>query len=127
MKGFIDRLERSGNNFSIIDYKATYYPFSQDKADADWQLGIYELAVRDEFPEAEGVSLTWYFLGPGLVVSSIRSAEQRQDLHRRITALIDEIEKASDFPPVANQYCYRCDYNLECAEEKTTKNPYVCF
>jgi len=127
MKGFIDRLERSGNNFSIIDYKATYYPFSQDRADADWQFGIYELAVRDEVREAEKVSLNWYFLGPGLVVSSSRSAQQRQDLRRSITALIAEIEKADDFPPIASHYCYRCNYALECAEEKTTKIPWVCL
>lgn len=117
MKGFIDRLERRGNNFYIIDYKATDYPYTQEQADADWQLGIYELAVRGEFPEAEEVTLIWFFLGPGLIVSSTRSAEQRKELRNEIRALINEIENASEFPPTENRYCFRCDYNLECAEE----------
>lgn len=118
MKGIIDRLERRGNDFYIIDYKATDHPFTQEKANADWQLGIYELGVRDEFPEAEQVTLIWYFLGPPLVVSSTRNAQQREELVGQIRALVSEIENASEFPPTENRYCYRCDYHLECEEEK---------
>ncbi len=121
--GYIDRLERAGNDFVVIDYKATNFPYSQEQADADWQLGIYELAVRDEFPEAENVTLNWYFLGPPRLVSSTRSLEQREDLARKVMALIQEIENATDFPPTKNRRCGYCDFQEECEEEKVKDRP----
>jgi len=117
MGGYMDRLERSGNAFRIIDYKCTDRVMSQEKADKDHQLGIYELALREQYPEAEEVTLEWFYLGAGEVVSSLRAAEQREDLEREVVRMVLTIEADSEFLPLGNRWC-PCEYIEECEAEK---------
>ena len=117
MGGYIDRLERSGNDFRIIDYKCSDYVLTQDRADKDHQLGIYELALRQQYPEAEEVTLEWFFLGAGEVASSSRTAEQREDLEREIVMMVQTIEADSEYLPLGNRWC-PCEYVEECEAEK---------
>lgn len=125
MGGYIDRLERIGNEFHIIDYKASDRPMSQDKADNDWQLAIYEMAIREEFPEAQTVRLEWFYLGPGIVVRSARTPEQLKDLEGEICTLIDEIESDTEFLPLGNNWC-PCEYAGLCEMEKARRQLKAC-
>lgn len=117
MIGYIDRLEKQGNVYRIIDYKASDYPMAQAKADEDWQLAIYEMAVRDEFPDADDVVLEWFYLGPGVVVQSSRTPEQLRDLQGEICSLVTEIENDREFLPLGNNWC-PCEYEEQCKAEK---------
>lgn len=117
MGGFIDRLERRGDDYHIIDYKASYYPMTQAKANADWQLPIYEMAVRKEYPDAQSVLLEWFYLGPGIVVQSARTAEQLKELEGEICALIDAIESDAEFLPLGNNWC-PCEHEDRCKADK---------
>lgn len=117
MGGYIDRMERSGNSFRIIDYKCSDYVMRQDKADKDHQLGIYEMALRQLYPEAEEVTLEWYYLGAGQVARSSRTAEQREDLEREIVRMVKTIEADSEYLPLGNRWC-PCEYVEECEAEK---------
>jgi RecB family exonuclease len=117
MGGYIDRLERSGKAFRIIDYKCSDYVMSQDRADKDHQLGIYELALRRQYPEIEKVTLEWYYLGAGEVASSSRTAEQREELEREVVRLVQTIESDSEYLPLGNRWC-PCEYAEECEGEK---------
>jgi putative RecB family exonuclease len=117
MGGFIDRLERKGNSFRIIDYKCSKRVLSQDRADEDHQLGIYELALRELYPDAEEVTLEWYFLGAGEVASSTRTAEQRAGLEREIVKMVRTIEADTEFLPLGTRWC-PCEYAEECEAEK---------
>lgn len=121
MGGYIDRLERSGNDFRIIDYKCTDYVMSQEKADRDHQLGIYELAIREQYPEAEEVTLEWYLLGAGEVASSSRTADQRDELERKIIRMVQAIEADSEYLPLGNRWC-PCEYEEECEAEKARRS-----
>lgn len=125
MGGYIDRLERIGNEFHIIDYKASDRPMSQEKADQDWQLAIYEMATREEFSDAEAVFLEWFYLGPGVVVSSVRTPEQLEDLEGEICTLIAEIENDTEFLPLGNNWC-PCEYAEFCEEEKERRRLKAC-
>jgi putative RecB family exonuclease len=127
MGGYIDRLERKGNSFRVIDYKCSDYVMSQDKADEDLQLGVYELAVRNEFSEAEDVKLEWYILGPGEVIRSSRTPEQLEALTSEIAQAIEEIEGNSEYLPLGTRWC-PCEYADECEAEKarrTVKPPEI--
>jgi len=117
MGGYMDRVERKGNSFRIIDYKCTDYVMSQDKADKDHQLGIYEIALRQQYPEAEEVVLEWYILGAGEVASSSRTAEQREELKCEIVRMVQAIEADTEYPPLGNRWC-PCEYAEECEAEK---------
>jgi len=117
MIGYIDRLEKQGKVYHIIDYKASDYPMKQAKADEDWQLAIYEMAVRDEFPDADDVVLEWFYLGRGVVVQSARTPEQLRDLEGEICSLVTEIENDTDFLPLGKNWC-PCEYEDLCQAEK---------
>lgn len=125
MGGYVDRLERVGDELHIIDYKASDYPMKQEKADVDWQLPIYQMAVQEEFPEAERFLLEWFYLGAGVVVQSARTPEQLQDLKGEICSLIDEIESDTEFQPLGNNWC-PCEYEELCKTEKERRRLKAC-
>ena len=116
--GRIDRLQRDGDTIHIIDYKTSRGVMSQEDADSDMQLALYELGIRQEFPDVESVELHWYMLAHSDVVTSVRDEEARRQLAARIIRIADEIEGATDFRPSESHLCGWCEYQEECAEEK---------
>ncbi|MCG2795922.1 MAG: PD-(D/E)XK nuclease family protein [Actinomycetia bacterium] len=118
IKGFIDRLQRDGNTFHIIDYKVTKNDMAQEKADSDTQLALYEMGIRKLYPDAQNVVLHWYMLPHNNVVDSTRSEGDLLDLESEVLALIEKIESTSDFLPVETALCGWCEYQEECEEEK---------
>ncbi len=116
--GKIDRVHRDGDTIHIIDYKTSRGQMSQEDADSDRQLGLYELGIRQEFPDAEAVELHWYMLGHTEVVTSVRDEETRRRLAESVCRLADEIESTTDFRPCESRLCGWCEYQEECAEEK---------
>jgi putative RecB family exonuclease len=118
LNGIVDRLQREGGRLHIIDYKTSKGQMTQDQADRDEQLAIYELGLRQLYPDAEEIELHWYMLAHKEVVTSVRDAEARRRLEDRISRLIEEIENATDFRPTEGTLCGWCDYAEECAVEK---------
>lgn len=116
--GKIDRVHRDGNTIHIIDYKTSKDMMSQDAADRDRQLGLYELGIRQEFPDIEAVELHWYMLAHREVVTSVRDEEARRQLAESVCRIAGEIESTTDFRPCESKLCGWCDYRDECAEEK---------
>ncbi len=116
--GKIDRLHRDGGTIHIIDYKTSKDPMSQEDADSDRQLGLYELGIRQEFPDVQAVELHWYMLGHKEVVTSIRDEEARRQLAERICRIAEEIEGTNEFRPSEGSLCGWCEYTEECADEK---------
>ena len=118
INGMVDRLQRDGGKLHVIDYKTSKGRMSQDQADEDRQLALYELGLRQLHPEVEEIELHWYMLAHREVVTSIRDAEARRRLEDQISRLIEEIESAADFRPKESALCGWCDYQAECAAEK---------
>jgi len=51
IRGFIDRLGYCGNGvYEIHDYKTSGFLPSQDKLDADRQLALYQIGIKEQFP-----------------------------------------------------------------------------
>jgi len=118
MKGFVDRLQKDGNTFHIIDYKVTKNDMTQEKADKDTQLALYEIGIRKLYPDVGNVVLHWYMLPHSNVVDSTRSEGDLLELEGDVLALIEEIESTSEFLPVETALCGWCEYHEECEEEK---------
>jgi putative RecB family exonuclease len=118
VNGIVDRLQREGGRLHIIDYKTSKGRMTQDQADRDRQLAIYELGLRQLYPDAEEIELHWYMLAHKDVVTSTRDAEARRRLEDQVSSLIEEIESATDFRPSEGTLCGWCDYAEECAAEK---------
>jgi putative RecB family exonuclease len=111
LSGYIDRLMQASDGvYEIHDYKTGKHLPTQDDVNEDRQLGLYELAVRHEFPDAKEVRLIWHYLRFDKQLVSVRTEKQRQDLLADTLKLIHKIESAKDFPATESKLCGWCDY-----------------
>ncbi|HEY3297904.1 MAG TPA: ATP-dependent DNA helicase [Armatimonadota bacterium] len=111
--GFVDRIDPLGEGAcSVVDYK-TGKAKTQKDVDADMQLSVYALAVRECLGlKAEKLSL--YFLKTDEIISTTRTDEQLAEVVERILSVADLIE-ARKFEPNPDPFkCGRCDYNAIC-------------
>jgi len=118
--GYIDRLDWNDREaiFEIHDYKTSGSLPSQDEADADEQLGLYHLAVRQEWPDAERVRLVWHYLVFNREIVSKRTPEDLKSLEAELVRRVRGIEACSDFPPTPSALCDWCGYQDICPEWK---------
>lgn len=117
IEGFVDRLVLARDGaFEIHDYKTAKTLPSQADMDADWQLALYELAVRHEWPDTREVRLRWHYVRHGKVITSVRDAAARERLRADVAALIAAIKRDHEFPPKVTPLCDWCEYKDLCPE-----------
>jgi putative RecB family exonuclease len=113
--GFIDRLVKvADGEWEIHDYKTGASLPPQERADADRQLALYELAVREMYPDAERVTLVWHYLAFDHEIRSTRTAEEREHLRADVLESMKRIEAQSAFPARTSRLCDWCDYQSVC-------------
>ncbi len=130
LKGIVDRLDHDGNgHWEIHDYKTGKRAFTQNQADRDGQLALYQLALKQKERDVRRVTLVWHFVQRRVEVRSSRNAQQLRALIQRTRATIDEIrlkiENAGSFPPRETILCNWCYFWEECPVKRGT-NPYFC-
>ena len=115
IEGFIDRLALAKDgSFEIHDYKTSRtLPTQQDK-DLDWQLPIYEIAVRHAWPDTKEVRLIWHYVRFGKKLISTRDAAALEGLKSEISSLIEAIKHDHQFLPVKSRLCDWCEYRDLC-------------
>ncbi|MHB8095039.1 MAG: RecB family exonuclease [Candidatus Aminicenantales bacterium] len=118
--GYIDRLDWDDREgvFEIHDYKTSGSLPGQEKADSDEQLGLYHLAIRNEWPDAEKVRLVWHYLVFNREIVSGRTPKDLKSLEAELVRRVREIEACSDFPPTTSALCDWCGYQDICPEWK---------
>ncbi len=113
--GYIDRLVKASDGvWEIHDYKTSATLATQEKADADRQLALYELAVREMYPDAREVCLVWHYVAFDHEVRSCRTPEQLADLRAEILSAVRRIEAQSEFPTKVSRLCDWCDFRTMC-------------
>lgn len=122
-RGVLDRLDWNDkeNVFEIHDYKTSSNLMTQEEADSDWQLAIYQLALESRWPDARQARLIWHFLLFNKEIRSSRSPSELADLQKKIVARIREIEACREFPPHKSALCDWCGYQEICPEWKHPK------
>lgn len=117
IEGYIDRLSVEGDgDFVIHDYKTAKTLPDQAHADADWQLALYELAVRRDWPDLKSVKLRWHYVRHGVDLTSTRDAAAREGLRADVAALISAIKHDHAFTPRPGRLCDWCEYKDLCPE-----------
>ena len=117
--GYIDRLSRTTNGiYQIHDYKTSAHLPSQEDADNDRQLGLYQIGVRKKWPDINNIKLIWHYVAFDRELISSRSDEAISKLVLETTRLIDEIDSATDFPPKESGLCDWCEYPDLCPMRK---------
>ena len=120
MQGYIDRLDKIGDgHFAVHDYKTSNRVPPQNKADKDRQLGLYELAVQQRYPEVKKIDLIWHYVRFDEEVRSSRDEKQLDSMITSTVSLINDIEAATerkDFPTKTSILCNWCEYKAQCPE-----------
>ncbi len=113
ISGVIDRMDRiPGGGYEIIDYKTSRRLPPKQQVDRDLQLSVYHLAAR-EIWGIEPERLTLYYLLPGERMSTVRTAQDSDELRRRIATVAERIA-AGKFEPRQNPLCDWCDFQARC-------------
>jgi putative RecB family exonuclease len=117
IEGYVDRLVLAKDGaFEIHDYKTAKTLPTQEDMDADWQLALYELAVRHDWPDTKDVRLRWHYVRHGKVITSVRDAAARERLRAEAAALISSIKRDHEFKPNVTPLCDWCEYKDLCPE-----------
>ena len=115
IEGFIDRLALGKDGaFEIHDYKTSKRLPTQEDVDADWQLAIYDLAVRHSWPDTKRVRLIWHYLRHGKDLISEREQGAREKLRAEVAELILKIKSDHQFEPRQSALCDWCEYRDLC-------------
>jgi len=114
--GILDRLDWNDREkvFEIHDYKTSSILMTQEQADRDIQLPLYQIAVQSRWPEAEKAKLIWHFLLFNKKIESSRTKEELNTLQEIVVNKIKVIEVSSEFPPTQSALCDWCDFQEIC-------------
>jgi len=113
--GFIDRLDKVADGvWEIHDYKTAASLMTQDAADANRQLALYELAIRQMYSDVREVTLVWHYVALDCEVRSSRTPGQLADLRDQVLASVEHIEAQRSFPTKTSSLCDWCEYRPLC-------------
>lgn len=114
--GFIDRLvyNKDTEEYEIHDYKTTSTIPNKEKVEADRQLALYSIAIKQMYGADKSVLLTWHYLNHNMKIVSRRTEQQLEDLKIEIMKLIEEIESTKKFEANVSKLCEWCEYNRSC-------------
>jgi len=122
--GAIDRIDKKGEKYEIIDYKTDRKIPPQETIDKNLQLSIYLKAFLNRWPtlldgseKIEKVKLTLHFLRHNIRISTTRNASDVKMIEKNLLDDINEIEKAREenkFEPSLSPLCDWCNYQKTC-------------
>jgi putative RecB family exonuclease len=115
LRGIIDRIARAKDGvLEIQDFKTARRIPKQEALDRDRQLGLYELAIREQFGESGEIRLVWHYVLLDQRRVSQRSPEQREKLRSDTVRAIDKIRSEREFAPKPSGLCGWCEYRERC-------------
>ena len=119
LQGYIDRLSRRADDtYEIHDYKTSAHLPTQDEADTDRQLGLYQLGVQGMWNDVQEVDLIWHYMRFDKEIRSRHSLEQLEATKRTCINTINDIESLgrneAEFPTHPSRLCEWCDFRLIC-------------
>lgn len=125
INGIIDRITRiDKGEYRIIDYKTfTKLPSKNKLVDMTQQLEIYEFAIRDMFPDAEKIHLTWnllYFDEDVIMTKNLKNKIDESYLEKLKNKLLTQIDfiketdEKKNYKTNVTRLCDWCDYKSIC-------------
>lgn len=118
IRGFIDRLvyDIEKGHYEIHDYKTANTLPTQEKMDADRQLALYSIAIKEMYGKDKEVVLIWHYLAYDHKIISRRTEEQLEKLKEETKKLIEDIRQTRVFLPNKSILCEWCEYKSICPE-----------
>lgn len=111
----MDRLDDCGDGrYEIHDYKTAGYLPRQDYLDADRQLALYSLWVKENFRDTKSVDLVWHYLVFDKELRSTRTEAQLEELRLATLVAVKSVVDAQEFPAIETALCDWCRYRSIC-------------
>ena len=123
IKGYIDRVDRRGSEYRIVDYKTSKNVFDKRDLADSLQTGIYALAILNEFGVLPAESMYRFILLDKEQQSL--SEGWTESLIKNLNDLLDSIDADSQknaFAPKPVPLCYWCSYCKQNPEATQYKN-----
>ena len=115
VRGRVDRMDRSGDDVVITDYK-TGRAQDQEEADRSLQLSIYALGAQRAW-QVSPSRLIFHNLENNTLVETNRTAVQLHETEDKIREVADQIAQ-ENFEPKKGFHCRRCAYNSICPAQE---------
>lgn len=122
--GSIDRIDKVGDSFKIIDYKTNRKIATENEVKNNLQLSIYLKAFTHQWPsffrskkDLEKVELALYFIRHNLEVSVRKTVKEMELMEEEMMKNIDKLEETIEggvFEPKMGPLCDWCDYKKMC-------------
>jgi putative RecB family exonuclease len=115
IKAIVDRIDYKENDtFLIHDYKTTSRFPEIKNLENDRQLPLYQMAVKETYPDAKNISLTWHFLRFSKSVTITKNDSELNEIKSEIVENIKTIELDRNFQPNKTPLCGWCSYKDIC-------------
>lgn len=114
VKGIIDRLARNDGKYIIHDYKTGKKLPSKKALSGDRQLGIYALAVNQNFDNIKDVELVWHFLAHDKEIKITPKLNDLRILEKNLIKKIKKVENTKNFTSKKSFLCNWCEYKPIC-------------
>jgi len=114
-QGYVDRVARTGDHrYEIHDYKTSSSTPSQAEAEKDRQLALYEIGLRQRWPDAREVKLIWHYLLSETDLAVVKKPEGLEAARKQTLKVVRDVEAARDFPPHESRLCDWCGFYSIC-------------
>jgi len=117
LTGKIDRIDdRSGEGsvIEVVDYKTGQTFITKAEAENSLQLGTYDIAARQLFPEAHSVLTTFHNIRTRQKITVEHTSEQIDNTKLYIRSLVNQIESERNWAPKLHEFCVYCDDRPNC-------------
>lgn len=111
IQGFIDRVDKKGDDYRTVDYKTSKKVYDKSKLTTSLQFGIYALAILLEFGRTPVESMYRFILIDDKQYALTKGWEKR--LIKALDKIFDDIEnneKVGIWIPKPTPLCHWCNY-----------------
>ena len=113
LRGRIDRIDRDGSSYTVVDYKTSKKAPSLNELKKDMQLLVYALAVKEIYGDGPLKVGNW-FLRSNEKVFFEPENQAIEAMRTEIAEMAAKIKAAAFEPKKGSWECNYCDYNCLC-------------
>ena len=114
LRGRIDRIDKDGPNYTVVDYKTSKKAPSLNELKKDMQLLVYALAVRGMYGDGGKLKVGDWFLRSNEKLFFEPEQKAIETMQAEIAEMAAKIKAASFEPKKGSWECNYCDYQCLC-------------
>ena len=114
LRGRIDRIDKDGSSFTVVDYKTSKKATSLNELKFDMQMLVYALAVKEIYPGDNPLKVGNWFLRSNEKVFFEPEDQAIEAMRTEIAEMAAKIKAAAFAPKKGSWECTQCDYHCLC-------------